>query len=266
MQRFRDAALFFTTLDRFRYRVIVENPKAPRVERFAGIVDLGLAAWALRWPLYVAIAVASVAVEYAAAVLLRFDATIMSVVLACVDGFATAFVSLDVAALFSDTARPTRETARAALVRWPLVSLVLFGMLFIQGPAQICLFGTSDQTMYGLLIVPALAVIGTLGIATVVASIDTSMPQIALIFYSFYRSVVSAAAWPNLGRVTLAGAIIAVQLMLQTLLQQWLVSRGFAAGPAFFWANVPVDAICVAPFQAFFTYLYLDFTVREQRR
>ena len=246
--------------------MIVENPQVPRVERFVAIVDLGLAAWARRWPLYIAIAIASIAIEYGAAVLARYDSMTVSVVLSCVDGFATAFVSLDVAARFSDETRSARDTVRGALVRWPLVSIVLLAILFIEAPAYLWLFGTPEQTLYGLLILPALAVVGTLGMTSVVASIDTSRPQIALLFYAFYRSIVRASAWPNLGRVTIAGAMIAVPLMLQQLLQQWLTSRGFAAGPAFFWANVPLDALCVAPFQAFFTYLYLDFTVREQRR
>jgi hypothetical protein len=246
--------------------VIVENPKAPRAERFSTIVDLGLAAWGRRWPLYLAVAAASIAIEFTAARLARFDPLWASIVLSCVDGFATAFVSLDVAARFAGDERPLRDIARAAMRRWPLVSLVLLAILFVEAPAYVWVFGTPDETLYGILILPALTVVGTFGITSVVASIDTSMPPIALAFYAFYRSLIAAAAWPNLGRVTIAGAMVAVPLMLQQLLQQWFTERGFGAGPAFFWANVPIDALCVAPFQAFFTYLYLDFTVREQRR
>jgi hypothetical protein len=196
----------------------------------------------------------------------HYDVMIASVVLACVDGFAMAFVSLDVFARFSDNVRPWRDVATEALRRWPLVSFLfieisLMEMLFAPG-----VFGTAEETFYGLLILPGLAIFGLFGIVTVIASIDRSMPQISLLFYALYRSAACARAWPNLGRLTVAGAMVAVPIMLQFLLQHWLVSRGVAAGPAFFWANIPVDALCVAPFQAFFTYLYLDFTVREQRR
>jgi hypothetical protein len=246
--------------------VIVENPKIPRGERFSAIVDLGLVAWARRWPLYLAIVVLSIGTEYVAAVISRYDETTLLIVLPCVDAFAMAFVSLDVAARFSGEERSWRELAGAARRRWPLVALLFLEISFIEGLASIGVFGTAQQTLYGLLVLPALAVFGTLGIVTVIASIDGSMPLIALLFYAVYRSVACAAVWPNLGRLTFAGAMVAVPLMLQLLLLQWLTARGFAAGPAFFWANVPIDAVCVAPFQAFFTYLYLDFTVREQRR
>ncbi|MGH7659696.1 MAG: hypothetical protein ACRENA_02110 [Vulcanimicrobiaceae bacterium] len=246
--------------------MIVENSEAKRAERFGAIVDLALTAWAQRWPLYLVIALASIAIEYPAALLAHYDETIAGIIAACVDGLAMAFVSLDVAARFSEHERSLRELAAKALRRWPLVAFLFVEISLMQGLVAPGLFGSPEQTLYGILILPTLAVFGFFGVVTVVASIDESTPQLALLFYAIYRSVACAAAWPNLGRLTVAGAMVAVPIMLQTLLQQWLASRGFAAGPAFFWANIPVDALCVAPFQAFFTYLYLDFMVREQRR
>ena len=246
--------------------MIVEEPNAPRAERFTTLVDLGLAAWAKRWGLYVAIAAVSVGIEFAAAILARYDALTALIVASCIDGFATAFVSIDVAARFSGTERSANDVARAALARWPVVGLLLVLVSFLEAMIVPSIFGSVEDTFYGALILPALVAFGVFGIAPVVASIDTSLPVPALPLYSLYRSIVCARAWPNLGRLTIAGAMVAVPLMLQELLQQWMTARGFAAGPASFWGSVPVDALCVAPFQAFFTYLYLDFTVREQRR
>lgn len=246
--------------------MIVDDPKVPRAERFGAIVDLSLAAWAARWPLYLGIAVASVAIELLAAQPARYDAVIGAIVLSCVDGFATTLVSLDVAARFRGEERTLAELARAALARWPLVAIVLVAVLFLGSPLFSWIFGSAEETLYGMLILPALAIYGIFGITSVIASLENSIPLAAVPGYALVRSIVCAGAWPNLGRLTVAGAMVAVPLMAQQLLQGWLGAHGLDAARASFWADGPIDALCLAPFQAFFTYLYLDFTIREQRR
>jgi hypothetical protein len=243
-----------------------ESPRVPQAERFGAIVDAALAAWAARWPLYLALAATSVGIELLAATLAHYRTLSIAVVLSVVDGFGTALVSLDVAARFRGESRSPAELVRSAVVRWPLVALLLVLILLLDAQLYSWIFGTAEETLYGMLILPALAALGIFGVATAIASLESSLPLPAVPGYALMRSIVYAASWPNLGRLTVAGAMVAVPLMLQQLLGQWLGARGLGAGPAFFWSNVPVDALCLAPFQAFFTYLYFDFTVREQKR
>jgi hypothetical protein len=245
--------------------VIVEEPGTHRAERFSAIVDAALAAWGARWPLYVLIAAASVSIELGTALLTHYDPIVFSVAMFVIDAFTMALVSLDVAARFREDQRPLRAIARAALRRWPAVAIVQVLILFIDVDLQTWLIGTPEQMLYGLLVLPALAAYGAFGITTVIASIDTSLPYIAIPGYAFLRGLMYLTAWPNLGRLAIGGAIFAVQMMLQILLEQWL--QTIHAGPAVanFWSNAPIDAICVAPIQAFFTYLYLDFVVRDQQ-
>ena len=245
--------------------MIVEEPGTPRAERFSAIVDAGLAAWAARWPLYVLLAAVSISIEFGFAMLTRYDPIVCSVAMFVIDAFTMALVSLDVTARFHQEQRPLRAVARDALRRWPAVAIVQVLILFIDVDLQTWLIGTPNQLLYGMLILPALAAYGAFGIATVIASIDRSLPYIAIPGYAFLRGLMYLTAWPNLGRLAIGGAIFAVQMMLQTLIQQWLQTMNTGATVANFWANAPVDAICVAPIQAFFTYLYLDFVVRDRQ-
>ena len=247
--------------------MIVDDPNVRRAERFSAIVDLGLAAWAARWPLYVLLVAALIAIQLLAAILARYDAFVIAIFNACVDGFVMAFVSLDVAARFRGDAPGVRRLARAAVLRGPLVAALLL-VLFFPNALIVAswLFGTPEETFYGALILPGLAALGIFGISTAIASLDEATPFYAVPGLAILRSIMYATVWPNLGRLTLSGAIVAVVAMLQELIDKWLTAHGVPADRASFWANVPVDALAVVPLQAFFTYLYLDFTVREQRR
>ena len=246
--------------------MIVDERKVPRAERFGAIVDLGLVAWAARWPFYIAIAAASVGLELCAALLTHYDALVLTIVMQFVDGFATALVSLDVFARFSGDVRGLRELTADAFARWPVVTLTLLVVMCVDFFILPLVFGSQQDTLFGALILPGLGMLGILGLATPIASLERVLPFAAIPGFALIRSMIYAGVWPNLGRLAIAGAMLAVPLMLQQLLEPWLSVHGLDAGRAFFWANAPIDALFLAPFQAFFTYLYLDFTVREQHR
>lgn len=237
-----------------------------RPQRFGALIDAALAAWAERWPFYLGLAGASVLLQLGLVVLFHFDALALVLVNAVVDGFLVAVVSIDVSMRVREEPIAPLVLLRAAALRWPVVTVVELLVTFIQISSFRAVFGNPDETLYGLLILPGLAVNGVVALATVVASIDASVPPYALPFYALMRSVFIAGGWPNLGRLTAGGAMLAVPTMLQQLLEHWLNAQRIAPGPASFWANVPLDALVLAPFQAFFTYLYLDFVVREVKR
>jgi len=246
--------------------VILDNPKAPRAESFIAIVDAALAAWAARWWLYLGIALASIAVEAGVAVLARYDALVVALAFCVVDGFVTAFVTIDVAEQLREERRPLREIVRAALPRWPVVAVVLVAVLIVEASLFPWIFGSAEETFYGMGILPGLLVFGILGISTVIASLDDARPLPLMPGFALFRSFLYAGAWPNLGRLTLSGAMLAVPMMLQQLLEHWLATRGIPTAVNSFWSNIPVDALTLAPFQAFFTYLYLDFKVRDETK
>ena len=242
--------------------MIAEEPKRPRAERFVAIVDASLEAWAAHWPIYLGLAFASIALQFCVAAAAHYYGAALFVAGCVFDGFVTAFVTIDVAERFREEPRRMREVFRASLVRWPLVTAVVAATSVVAPAFSDWVFVNADQT-YGVGILPGLVAFGILGIATVVASIDDTRPWYLLPGYAFVRSIVLSGIWPNLGRLLLAGAMVAVPMMLQLLLQQWLPARGLHAGENLFWSFVPVDALTLAPFQAFFTYLYFDFVARE---
>ena len=244
--------------------MIRDEPKAPRADTFAAIFDAALLAWATRWWLYVAIALASIAAQAGIAILRQYDVAVVAIAFCIVDGLATAFVTIDVGEYLRDEPRPLRVVLRAALLRWPVVALVLACALVIEAAIYPWLFNP-EQT-YGIGMLPALLVFGILGIASVIASLDETRPYWALPGFALLQSFLYAGAWPNMGRLILAGAMLAVPMMLQEILEHWLATKGIAPLVNSFWSNIPVDALTLAPFQAFFTYLYLDFKARDEAK
>jgi hypothetical protein len=247
--------------------VILDDQRKPRAERFVAIIDAALEAWAARWPLYVGLAILSIAVEWVVAAAAQYDFFVVLVAYCIVDGFTTAFVTIDVAERVRETPRTARAVLRQTLIRWPIVIFVLALAELIEAAFSPWIFGSLEDMYYGMGILPALVVFGILGVATVIASIDEEHPLYVLPGYALVRSLLFAGAWPNLGRLVLAGAMLAVPMMAQQLLENWFTAHGVPTKQNSFWSNIPIDALTLAPFQAFFTYLYIDFTVRasEQR-
>ncbi|MBV8150973.1 MAG: hypothetical protein JO101_04780 [Candidatus Eremiobacteraeota bacterium] len=224
-----------------------------------------MAAWAARWPLYLALAAASVALEFGLDVLLRFEPIALQLILATVDAFVMTLASLDAASRAGGDPPPLRDLLRATLKRWWLVAIVAILLILPAALAQTAVFGNADETLYGLAILPGIFALGMLGLPTVIAAVEIAIPPLALPGYALLRTLI--IAWPlgTLLRLIAGGAIVAVPLMLQYVLNDWLGKASLGGGPAWFWANVPVDALQLAPVQLFFTYLYLDIAAREAR-
>jgi hypothetical protein len=117
--------------------------------------------------------------------------------------------------------------------------------------------------LYGLGVLPTLIVFGTVYMATVIACLDTTRPGYAQPGFAILRSLMLARSWANIWRLGIGGAIIAVPIMLQWLIAQYLAHHGMPTAQNNFWSNITIDALVLGPTQAFFTYLYMDLMARE---
>jgi hypothetical protein len=243
--------------------VILDEHRKPRAQRFVAVIDAALEAWGARWPLYLALAFICVAVQLAVVWIARFDPLTTVIANCVVDGFATAFYTISIAAHRQETRASIAEVARAALARWPVVTFVLVGVQVVVWAFSPWIFGSPEDMYYGIGILPTLIVFGMMGIATVIASLDISRSLFLQPGFAFLRSVVFARSWANVWRLGIAGAIVVIPMMLQQMLEQYLAHHGIAIAQNTFLSNIPVDALVLGPTQAFFTYLYMDFLTRE---
>lgn len=243
--------------------MILDENRRPRSERFVAVVDAALEAWGARWPLYLAIAIACIGIQTAIAYIARFDVVTILIANCIVDGYATAFFTIAIAAQRQEVKASAGEIARAALRRAPVVTIVYFGIQIVIIASSPWIFGTADEMMYGLGVLPTMIVFGTIYMATVIACLDTSRPWYAQPGFAFWRSLLLARTWANVWRLMIGGATIAVPMLLQWLIEQSLAHRGIPIAQNSFWSNIVIDALVLGPTQAFFTYLYMDLMARE---
>jgi hypothetical protein len=243
--------------------VILDENRRPRSERFVAVVDAALEAWGARWPLYLAVAVACFGIQAAIAYIARFDVNVVLIVNCVVDGYVTAFFTIAIAAHRQEVTASAAQVARAALRRAPVVTVVYFALQFAILASLPWIFGTADEMLYGLGVLPTMLLFGMMCIATVIACLDTSRPWYSQPGFAILRSILLARTWANVWRLMIGGAIVVVTLMLQWLLAQYLAHRGMPIAPNNFWSQIPLDALVLGPAQAFFTYLYMDLMSRE---
>ena len=227
------------------------------------VVDAALEAWGARWPLYLAIAAACVGIQTVAAYIARFDVITILIANCIVDGYATAFFTIAIAAHRQEVKASTAEIARAALARFLVVTLVYVFIQIVIWAFSPWIFGTTEEMVYGLGILPTLVVFGMMSIATVIAALDTSRPGYTQPGFAILRSLMFARSWANVWRIGIGGAIVVAPMMLEQLLEQYLAHHGMPTGQNIFWSNTPIDALVLGPTQAFFTYLYMDLIARE---
>src|SRR5579872_583518 len=150
LRRNRDVALLRAPSRHYVDRVILGEERKPRVQRFVAVVDAALEAWGARWPLYIAIALACFGVQTAVAYIARFDDNAILIANCLVDGYATAFFTIAIAAQRQEVKASAGEIARAALRRTPAVTIVCFGIQIVIIVFLPMIFGTADEMLYGL--------------------------------------------------------------------------------------------------------------------
>ena len=243
--------------------MILDENRRPRAERFVAVVDAALEAWGARWALYLAIALACFGAQAALAYAARFDGNVILIANCLVDGYAAAFFTIAIAAHRQEVTASPAQIARAALARFPVVAFIIFGIQAVILVYGSFIFGTAEETLYGVGAIPTVLIFGVMSVATVVAALDTSRPVYAQPGFAILRSLLFARSWAGLWRLAVAGIIIVVPMMLEQLVAQYLAHRGMPTLQNAFWSNIPVDALVLGPSQAFFTYLYMDLIARE---
>lgn len=250
----------------FRYyvdRLILDEARKPRPQRFVAVVDAALEAWGARWLLYLGIAAACIGIQTAVAYIARFDDVTILIANCLIDGYATAFFTIAIAAQRQEVKASAGEIARAALRRTPAVTIVYFGVPLVTFAFLPWIFGSADEMLYGIGALPWLIIFGVIYVATVIACLDTSRPGYAQPGFAILRSLMFLRSWANIWRLGIGGAIIVIPIMLEWLLAQYLAHRGMPTLQNNFWSNIPIDALVLGPTQAFFTYLYMDLIARE---
>lgn len=120
--------------------------------------------------------------------------------------------------------------------------------------------GSYGQYWLGAL---TLALCGTLLFADVWATVTDGVPWYALVPFAFFRSISLAWQGANILRICLLVALQVPPVLVSVMLTEWMNARHIPG--SWFFANVPLSALLVGPYQALFTVSYFDALAREQQ-
>jgi len=181
-----------------------------------------------------------------------------------IDAFICGLVTIGVVAdLRTRTPADDRAVLGDTLARWWILALlvVVVNLLFSSMLQDVL---TSDDPTMLLLLPVFLVFLGALSLATVVAAVDRTTNEALLPILSIGRSLQVALPFPNLGRLAIYSALLAVPTIVSLLAAHEFQIRHVPF--AEFWAWVPIDALTVGPLQALATIFYLDFARRLAAR
>jgi len=239
-------------------------------QRIGGLIDLGLAAWAQRAPLYLALS-AGVFVLCGALEALwpaRTESALLikEIVLIFSELFGLAFViaasAIGVATRVAGESVFARTLLAGALERWPAVlgAVLIVSLVAILTSPYAALGKLPDPPVLALLTAPPIWLLwGVINLAGPIAALSGDRPLIALLA-SFPRAIALSVRRGNLVRVCVLGFVTIVPTLIASILIDVLGKRG--ATHITFWANLPIDAITVAPVAAIQTAFALDFARR----
>lgn len=247
-----------------------EGPRLPQT--IGGLLGFALKGWAANAWLYLALQLGVLAAyalaEYAvpAATLSSPQGQFKIYVLLCTGLFADAFVvaavAIGVTASGAGTAAPSRAVMGFAIERW--LPVIAVGFL-----AQYMIIITNSLSGLGPPSEPRALQYATAPIIWIFWGVLGLMgPFVALSADRRAFSVIAAAARAfaaslrrgNLVRLCVLGVITVLPVVLQDIAFNALVAHHVAR--PFFWANVPIDVLTVAPLAAVQTAFALDFARR----
>lgn len=240
-------------------------------ENTSGLFELAFVSYGRRLPLYLGFA--------GLAFILQFALTIAAPRLAptegireglaaganfVIDAFLCGLVTIGVVA---DLRTRTRVGGRTilgdAVARWWILALlvVVVNLLFETMLQDVLTSG--DPALLALAPV-FLIFLGALSLATVVAAVDRTTNEMLLPILSIGRSLQVALPFPNLGRLAVYSALLAIPTVISIIAIHELQARHVPF--ADFWAWIPIDVLTVGPLQALATIFYLDFVRRLAAR
>jgi hypothetical protein len=228
-----------------------------------GLFGTAFALYVRRFALYTLLALCALVVEYLVDVTLLQDAGLVVGLDIVVGAFLAATVSIGVA---SDLARKDADWSTivaAASLRWGVVAIVgLIGYLLL------CLFAPflslpSEQTGYGLLLLPFIVLWGAVWVAQVAAAIEPAKSRLTLPLRALGKGLAVSTRFVNLGRLLVLSVVLILPFLAETVLLAQLQARAVPDG--WFWASIPIDALTLGPLQALATVFYIDFLRRAKR-
>lgn len=222
-----------------------------------------LALYARRLPLYALLAAAAFVIQLIAGTVLPHTTGTGQALELVVDAFLIGVVSIGIARDAAGTETSTSALLGGASERWGAVAIASLLYALVVFALVRNVFGSLEDTGYGIFVVPIIAIWGAVSLSQVVAAIEPVKSRLMLPVISIGKALSVAFRFVNLGRLLFLSALLTLPLILQGLLGSALTARHL--GNAEFWADVPIDALLVGPLQAIATLFYLDFVRRADR-
>ena len=228
-----------------------------------GLFGTAFTLYVRRINLYASLALAAFGVQLFVDLAVMQDSGLAIGLNIVVGSFVAAAVSIGIA---FDIARKEADWStifNAASLRWGVVAIVCGVAYLIQQLFWPQVFLPPEQTGYGLLLLPFILMWGAVFMAQVVAAIDPAKSRLTLPFVALAKGLVVSAQFVNLGRLMMFSVLLTLPLIAESLLYAPMQTRGVPE--AWFWAQVPLEAIVVGPLQALATVFYIDFLRRAKR-
>lgn len=233
---------------------------------FAGAFSL----YVRRFGFYLSLALAAALVQYVVDVLvprftLQHSEGLFIGLSVVVDSFIVAAVTIGVALDLVHKDADWSQLLGFASERWGVVAVVgLVNFLVFAFLVEPVVFGPQGpDTLYGIMIAPAIAIGGALALAQVVAAIEPAKSRLMLPLIALGKGLAVAFRFANLGRLLVLAVALFIPNVLELVLMGQLTARHVA--DAEFWSNVPLDALFAGPLQALATVFYIDFLRRAPR-
>jgi hypothetical protein len=228
----------------------------------AGLFGTAFTLYVRRINLYGSLAFLAFAVQFMVDLAVMQDTGLAIGLNIVVGSFVAAAVSIGVA---FDVARKDADWStifNGAALRWGVVAIVCGIAYLIEQLFWPQVFLPPEETGYGLLLVPFVLLWGAVFMAQVVAAIDPAKSRLTLPFVALAKGLVVSAQFVNLGRLMMFSVLLTLPLIGEQLLYTPMLTR---IPDAWFWSQVPLEAIVVGPLQALATVLYIDFLRRAKR-
>jgi hypothetical protein len=230
----------------------------------AGLFGMAFALYARRFAMYASLAIIALGVQYIVDTQLTPDDYGMLIGLdIVVDSFIAAAVSIGVAFDLAGKEADWSRIITAASLRWGVVGLISLIAFFVSQLFIPYMVLPSEQTGYGLLLLPFVILWGAVIIATVPAAIDPATSRLLLPLLALGKGMAVSTRIVNLGRLMLFSVLLTLPVVAEILLGSSLHMHNVAL--IGFWASIPIDTICLGPLQAIATVLYVDFLRRAGR-